>query len=232
MSEEEITQERHKAYSTLAQIGETAFEGLQIKRLNFQEKNFTSSKVVTTGCNLGVLTREKKIISRTERKGNGHSAESSVSFPHKLFQEFASALYLESIFKSDCAAYEKVMREVIIPNMLEYSYVLYFTSSRGQDLGHNIMSHVITQSSAIEKGTEFSVDVAFECQDPAAAASMVAERLLSDTRTLAIAPVHSAHTVSGYLYIMRHCQLPLVNCYFITHPFYKHIWSKLVSRYM
>ena len=143
LSDEEIAQERRKAYSTLAQIGETALEGLQIKRLNFQEKNFISSKVVTTGCNLGVLTREKKIISRTERKGNGHSAESSVSFPHKLFQEFASALYLESIFTSDHAAYDKVMREVIIPNMKEYRYVLYFTSSRGQDIGHNIMSLVI-----------------------------------------------------------------------------------------
>ena len=157
LSDEEIAQERRKAYSTLAQIGETAFEGLQIKRLNFQEKNFISSKVVTTGCNLGVLTREKKIISRTERKGNGHSAESSVSFPHKLFQEFASALYLESIFTSDHAAYDKVMREVIIPNMKEYRYVLYFTSSRGQDTGLDIMNHVIERSPSLNSLSDMHV---------------------------------------------------------------------------
>ena len=31
-------------------------------------------------------------------------------------------------------------------------------------------------------GAHFSIDVSFECHDPAEAAAMVAERLLSDTR--------------------------------------------------
>ena len=213
-SHEEISSERQSAYSTLAQIGKVAFEGLQINMLNFQEKHF-SSQDVAMGCKLGVLTTEKKIISRTERKGHGQPCESSVSFPHKLFQEFVSALYLASLFNSDHAEYNKLMKTIIIPNMEAYRYVLYFTSSRGQDIGLNIMSCVITQSTLRGDHLDFNVDVAFECHNPAAA-SMVAEMLMSNTRKLWIYVNHSAHTVSGYLYIMKHCPLPLVSYILIS----------------
>ena len=63
------------------------------------------------------------------------------------------------------------------------------------------MENVISQSSAIwNLGTNFSVDVAFECHDPEAAA-IISEKLLSSSRELEIHFRSSAHTVSGYLYI-------------------------------
>ena len=143
VSDKKIEQEQANATSVLVQIGKTALQGLQENKIHFQEDNFPNLADVEVGCSLGVLTKEKKITPRTEMQGNRHAAKISVYFPHKLFQEFVSALYLASLFNTDHAKYNKFMKEVITPNMEKYRYVLYFTSSTRQDIGLDIMKHVV-----------------------------------------------------------------------------------------
>ena len=195
-----VNDQQKKLNIFMLQIGKIALHGLMERNMIFREKDFPEPEVMEAGCRIGVLSQVKKSLTRRERRSNGDNGKHTVYFPHKLFQEFLASCYLASIFDSDREEYNKLMGQTIVTvriRMLEFRYVLYFTSSRGRDVGLDIVKCVINAKP--EEG--FAVDLAFECQDPAVA-RMVAERLLASKKELKIKSGMSPHTVSGYMFVL------------------------------
>ena len=196
--------ERRKVLGILEQIGEAAFKGLQENQMVLTEKYFDPASVIQTGCKVGVISQEKKLPSRTERRGNADTDEISVVFPHRLFQEYTASLFLANLYSSNRERYDLLSRE-IVANMYEYRYVLYFTSARGEDIGLDILTRLIREGYNTDR--DFLVDVAFECHKPAAA-KFVLKMLLSRERKVTISTYQSAHTVYGHLFVLQaYCQL-------------------------
>ena len=192
-----VSDQQKKVNTFMLQIGKIALHGLMERNMIFREKDFPEPEVMEAGCRIGVLSQVKKSLTRRERRSNGDNGKHTVYFPHKLFQEFLASCYLASIFNSNREEYNKLLEKTIIPQMLEFRYVLYFTSSRERDVGLNIVKRVISAW----PNKEFAIDLAFECQDPAAA-RMVAAGLLANKKELDIYSRMSPHTVSGYMFVL------------------------------
>ncbi|XP_072172326.1 LOW QUALITY PROTEIN: uncharacterized protein [Diadema setosum] len=138
-----------------------------------------------TCCSVGVLTTETDVIPRERRRdANFLSLVSSmVSFPHKLFQEYIAASYIENLFSNDRPQYDKVKSE-ILSRCQEFRYLLYFVSALGNELGLDIIQGLIDSAphfvmdytpeayrmaSDDHRYRDFCVDVAFECHTEEAA---------------------------------------------------------------
>ena len=158
---------RREVRNILTDIGEAAFKGLQESQMILNERYFTDPKIIATGCKFGVMTQEKKLPSRRERRGNGDMNELSVVFPHKLFQEFIAGLYLEKLYMRDRGKYDELMT-IVIRKYSEFKYLLYFTSARDEHIGLDLLARLIGGRNSRTDRT-FLVDVAFECHKPAAA---------------------------------------------------------------
>ena len=197
---------RREIRSILEDIGEAALKGLQENQMVLNEKYFHHASVIQTGCKLGVISQEKKIPSRKERRGNGDTDEISVVFPHKLFQEYTAGLFLAKLYSSNRERYD-LLSGKIVSNMYEYKYVLYFTSARGEDIGLDILARLIRPTEGYDIHPDFLIDVAFECHKPAAAKSLWT---VSSNRTVTISRHQSAHTVYGHLFMLDDCQLVIM----------------------
>ncbi|XP_030850905.1 uncharacterized protein LOC105447055 [Strongylocentrotus purpuratus] len=124
----------------LIHIGRIAFQGLLERRLVFAEEEFQSyPESIDVGCKVGVLTREKKILPRRDRRNTPNSVVQSVQFPHKLFQEYLSGMYLASLYQSNRNEYYRLIAN-IIKEAVEYRYLLYFTSAQQKEVGLDIIS--------------------------------------------------------------------------------------------
>ena len=199
---------RREVRSILADIGEAAFKGLQESQMFLNEKYFNHASIIQTGCKVGVISQEKKLPSRKERRGNGDRNEISVVFPHKLFQEYTAGLFLAKLYSSNRERYDLFCGE-IVSKRREYRYVLYFTSARGEDIGLDILTRLISMTigpGRYSREQDFLIDVAFECHKPATA-RLVWEKLLSSKWTVTISEYQSSHTVYGHLFILEDCQL-------------------------
>ena len=200
----------------LAQIAKVAFQGLLIKKMTVTEDDFHSNQVMETGCALGILTREYRGMPREEIKRKGEEAQYSVVFQHKLFQEYLAASHLASLSETNRDEFDDVMRNTIVPSVEEYKHLLYFASSKGKAVTMEIANHVkilVEQHSHLLHS--FVVDFTFESQQPEVALEVWTEQLARQ-KELELR-LESAHRVSGYMYIMKHC--PLVS--YILSLFYR-----------
>ncbi|XP_041463472.1 uncharacterized protein LOC121414380 [Lytechinus variegatus] len=196
--DEEWHVQRAEIFLHLSNIGCLAFQGLLERRLVFTEQEFKSwPGYVTIGCQVGVLTKQAPILQRRQRY-NKHPADSSVQFPHKLFQEYLSGMYLASLHNSDRSEYDKLVK-YIMNNIWEFKELLYFTSAQQKEVGLDIVSHLIASSDK-----DFIVDVAYESQDQTVAKAVADHLSTSSSNTLVIKKRMQAHTVSGNIFIMNH----------------------------
>ena len=212
-----VLDRRREVRNILVDIGEAAFKGLQESQMILNEKYFTDTNVIGTGCKFGVITQEKKLPSRREGRGNGDTNELSVVFPHKLFQEYIAGLYLEKLYMCDRRKYDELMTTVI-RNYREFKHLLYFTSARDEHIGLDLLALLIRRSQYrySSEDNDFLVDMAFECHKQAAA-KLVWEKLLSSNRTVTISRRQSAHTVYGHLFIMEDLDCQMVKYTFCIH---------------
>nr|XP_054753543.1 uncharacterized protein LOC129259267 [Lytechinus pictus] len=193
----------------LSNIGCLAFQGLMERRLVFTEQEFKSwPGCVTIGCQVGVLTKQAPILQRRSRMYHAHSADSSVQFPHKLFQEYLSGMYLASLHNSNRSEYDRLMKD-IIKKASEFRELLYFTSAQQKEVGLDIITRLKASTSTLSMGygrneSDYIVDVAYESQDQTVARA-VADRLSTlSSNTLKIREEMQAHTVSGHIFVMNH----------------------------
>ncbi|XP_041461715.1 uncharacterized protein LOC121413017, partial [Lytechinus variegatus] len=208
----EVDRERKMILCHLSNIGCLAWQGLNQRRLVFTEEEFqTWPGSVDTGCQVGVLTKQRQTLSRRERRHHSHSSVSSVQFPHKLFQEYLAGMYLTSLHNSNRSEYNRLMKD-IIGNASEFRELLYFTSAQKKEVGLDIVSHL----TAASRGTstwqmgygriddDFIADVAYESQDQTVAKAVADHLSTSSSKALVIGEKIPAHTVAGHIFIMNH----------------------------
>eukprot|EP00057_Strongylocentrotus_purpuratus_P011189 XP_011665663.1 PREDICTED: uncharacterized protein LOC105438949 [Strongylocentrotus purpuratus] len=191
----------------LIHIGRIAFQGLLERRLVFTEEEFQSyPESIDVGCKVGVLTREKKILPRRDRRNTPNSVVQSVQFPHKLFQEYLSGMYLASLYQSNRNEYYRLIAN-IIKEAVEYRYLLYFTLAQQKEVGLDIISRLIESKTKRTQGRiddDFIVDVAYESQDQEVTKAVADHLSTTSRKTLKITKEMQAHTVSGHTFIMNH----------------------------
>ena len=184
-------------------IGDIAFSGLLNRKLLFLENEFDSCHgAMEIACRVGVLTRQKEFAPRRDMAGMAHQVLSKVLFPHKLFQEFLSGLYLARLFDTSITEFEKLIHEIVIPQATEFRYLLYFTTSQSSAVGDAILSRLMELRTTQYIDTSFLVDVAFECYNEKVCKSL-GRSIFQEQKLLKIDEKIHAHTVSGYFFIME-----------------------------
>ena len=141
--EGELRENRSNIRHRLLQMGLIAFKGLLERRLVFTEEEFQSyPESIDVGCKVGVLTREKKVLPRRDRRTNPNSALQSVQFPHKLFQEYLSGMYLASLYNSNRNEYDGLVAKIITDSKrIPLPPVLHLGPAEGDRIGYRISSH-------------------------------------------------------------------------------------------
>nr|XP_054761489.1 NACHT, LRR and PYD domains-containing protein 10-like [Lytechinus pictus] len=217
--------ERQTIKLCLSQIGSVAFNGLFQRKMVFTVDDFSScTDALKICCRIGVLSREQKPVPRLERSMSASQAtQKIVFFPHKLFQEYIAALFLASLYRADLEVYRMSLSKVIGANVNEFRYLLYFTAAQVKEIGLEIvkmlqgsnqihpalMQDIVGYSpSVLPRGINdsFLVDVTFEAYDKDTAKA-VGQQIFAEKRMLEIDRNMSAHTVSGYLFIMEQHQV-------------------------
>ncbi|XP_063954775.1 uncharacterized protein LOC129258777 [Lytechinus pictus] len=197
--DEEWHVQRAEILLHLSKIGCLAFQGLMERRLVFTEQEFKSwPGCVNAGCQVGVLTKQAPIIQRRQQRYHAHPTDSSLQFPHKLFQEYLSGMYLASLHNSNRREYDRLMK-AIMNNIWEFKELLYFTSAQQKEVGLDIVSHPKASSEG-----DFIVDVAYESQDQTVCKAVADHLSTSSSNTFVINEWMKAHTVSGHIFIMNH----------------------------
>ena len=239
LSKEIFKNHRKCALDNLRQIGKIAYEGLLTKQLIFTKKEFTKSPdSMHIGCEIGVLSSEKGFKVQQAEKNPEHS---NVSFPHKLFQEYLSGLYLASIYDVDPAQFADILKDTILSNYKEFRYVLYFTAAHGKRLGN--AGKALMESLCTEvKDDAFIVDVAFEFHDDDAIAPVIElfnqkqeVKLYSDDAPGYI-DLSSKHTRSACMYTWAVCCRNLVNFdvlngFYIDYCCYRNVIYLLIDSF-
>ncbi|XP_072172325.1 uncharacterized protein [Diadema setosum] len=179
LQNQNVVEHLKKAHRAIQDISEIALNGLLDRNLSFPEEKFKDCRdAMETCCSVGVLTTETYVIPRERRRDVNFLSlvSSTVSFPHKLFQEYVAALYIQNLFANDRPQYDKVKSECLSRRQ-EFRYLLYFTSALENELGLDIIQGLIDSApreayrmeSDDRRCRDFCVDVAFECHTEEAA---------------------------------------------------------------
>eukprot|EP00057_Strongylocentrotus_purpuratus_P015398 XP_011669872.1 PREDICTED: uncharacterized protein LOC105440939 [Strongylocentrotus purpuratus] len=184
------------------QIGKIALSGVVNKKLVYVKNDFSSCKeAMETCCRVGVLSKENRLVPRRDRRKNTTLPVTvNVFFPHKLFQEYLAGMYLASLFESDHEQYETAISDVI-PRAKEFRYLLYFTASQSKNVAIDVTNRLINMRN-YSTDRHFLADIAFEAYDEDSA-RVLGQHLFAEQKSLEIDDKMSAHTVSGYLFIME-----------------------------
>ncbi|XP_030849721.1 protein NLRC5-like [Strongylocentrotus purpuratus] len=183
-----------------SQIGKIALYGIINRQLVYEKVDFSScEESMETCCKVGVLSHETRLVRRQDRHiKSTNLVKANVFFPHKLFQEYFAGMYLASLFESGHKQYEEAMNDVI-KRAEEFRYLLYFTASQKKSVATDVTSRLIKMGHLYR---HILVDVTFEAYD-GDAAKVVGQHLFAEEKSLKIDDGMSAHTVSGYLFIME-----------------------------
>eukprot|EP00057_Strongylocentrotus_purpuratus_P019625 XP_011674099.1 PREDICTED: uncharacterized protein LOC105443011 [Strongylocentrotus purpuratus] len=100
--------------------------------------------------------------------------------------------------------YEEAI-SVVIQRPREFHDILYFTASQTKNVAIDVTKRLIN-TTRISIDEHIIVDIAFEAYDEDAA-KLVGQQLFGKQKTLNIDDNMSAHTVSGYLFIMKEIQM-------------------------
>ena len=199
-----------KVNDHLMTISEIALRGLMENNLTFNEEHFKSCpEARETTLRVGILTEEKSIISRDRRHDPSQKRlETTITFPHKLFQEFMAGKYLASLIMSgDTDKYSTLIDQQVLPRKNELKHLLYFTASQNTDVGTDIITRLMMNSHneplthLNQKATDFIVDVAFECHDKEVG-SVVKANVLQPITKFTVTKEKSAHTLAGYMFLI------------------------------
>ena len=199
----DTTNKINQCDNSLRKIGQIALEGLLKKQLVFTRDTFTDCKEdMATGCEVGVLSSEKKLIQK-----KGQQREGKVSFPHKLFQEYLAGLYLSSLHGENPGEFGKLLKHKILKGYREFRYLLYFTAAHGTKNGGHAAKALISVLRSELEDEEFIMDVAFECHDEGSILPVVNSFTQRPTIKLTeqewmsdYTRLHNKHIRSGYMY--------------------------------
>ncbi|XP_030833888.1 uncharacterized protein LOC100888322 isoform X2 [Strongylocentrotus purpuratus] len=185
---------RSRIEKLMEPVAQVAFTGLQENILSFKEGDFEQcSDSIETACRVGVLSQEKKLSSIYD-KSNPY-LQSTIFFPHKLFQEYMAGAHLASLYELDPNEFNRLIEQVVLPRKEEFRYLLYFTVSRDKTVAHHVMKCMLQGGIQNTVEMDFFVDISFESQDLDTAA-LLRGRISS----LTIQPIMTAHTIAGCIF--------------------------------
>ena len=179
-------------------MGKLALSGLQKGQLEFEITAFHEcGKTVDLCCDVNILTKEKRI---PPEKQNGVKEHVTISFTHKLFQEYMAGLYFASLHQDSKDDFRKTLDTKLGPNYEEFRHLLYFTGANGKQTGNTGKTLLDTLCSKV-KNESFIIDVAFESHYIEALPSVI-DLLKEKTLVELIWSTHQndAHTWSAYEY--------------------------------
>ncbi|XP_072171948.1 uncharacterized protein [Diadema setosum] len=191
-----------EASGAIQDISKIALNGLFERKFSLPVEQFSDyHDAMETCCRVGVLTIEKDVITRERWRDINISSllTSTVSFPHKLFQEYIAGVCIEYLFDNDRAEYDKVKNK-LLSRPEEFRYVLYFASASRNELGLDIIEGLMEFSKRY-----FCVDVAFECHTEEAARTVGKswnKYILSSSST--------EHRVAGVAFMVRFNQVQVL----------------------
>ncbi|XP_030834380.1 NACHT, LRR and PYD domains-containing protein 3-like [Strongylocentrotus purpuratus] len=157
-------------------VAKVAFNGLQENTLIFREDDFEQcSDSLETAYRLGVLSQEKRLSSVYDK--SSPYLQSTIFFPHKLFQEYMAGGHLASLYDLDRNEFNRLIEQVVLPRKEEFRYLLYFTVSKDKTIANHVMKCMaqLQANFRTRQDKNFLVDVSFESQDLDTAA-LVRER--------------------------------------------------------
>ena len=191
----------------MQEISKIAFDGLENDQLSFSETSFTSCmEGLRTACEVGILTKERKMSRKQLRQMHKlPRLESTVSFPHKLFQEYIASIYLYQLYLEKSQDYEHLLDTVIIPKIEYFKYVIYFMGSINKDVSVDLLARFIPKCD-----TNFIVEVAFECHHDEAV-KLVQTQKLQKINSLELGRDMSRHVLAGYLFTIKELVRPSQN---------------------
>ncbi|XP_071511404.1 NACHT, LRR and PYD domains-containing protein 3-like [Diadema antillarum] len=195
-----------EADRAIQDISEIALTGLLQNNMIFQEDQFRECPdTLEICCRVGVLTIERDVINRGRRRNvNTQSLFlSTVSFPHKLFQEYIARVYIENMYTNNHADYSQ-LKNKLLAKFEQFRYLLYFISTLRNEIHLDIIEGLTKCAHQY-----FCVDVAFECHTDEAAKA-VGERW----DKYRMSPDMSEHTKSGVVF-MVHCN-QAVSCSLVS----------------
>ncbi|XP_071500916.1 NLR family CARD domain-containing protein 4-like [Diadema antillarum] len=200
-----------KADRAILDIGEIALDGLLKMSLSFPEERFNKCTSSMETCRkVGILTLERNVTRIRERRHRGVNfpsfVKSTVSFPHKLFQEYIAGVYIQALFEKDRSKYES-LKYKLLPRYEQFRYLLYFSSYATEELGLDIIDGLVQNGDQY-----FCVDVAFECH-----AVEAAKRVGKQWQEYALHSSQPSHTLSGMSFMVHFNQvqelkIDKVNC--------------------
>ncbi|XP_072176952.1 uncharacterized protein [Diadema setosum] len=195
LQKQDIVEKVKEASKAIQDVSEIALNGLLDRRFSFPEEQFRECwDAMQTCVMVGVLTTEKKVIGRERRQHANISSfvESTVLFPHKLFQEYTAGVYITNLFSKDRPKYD-LLKYKLLPRSQEFRYLLYFASALKKELGLHIIHGLI------KKGNQdLCIDVAFECHTEEATRAV--EKLRKE---YTLSPNSSEHTNLGVAFMVH-----------------------------
>ena len=191
---------RKHCKKSMKEIGKIAFHGLLSDKLVFPASTFKDCiESKNTACGIGVLS-SGTMLGQDEIEDEDQYA--FFAFPHKLFQEYLSGVYLSSLFFEDPDEFQKLVQTKVLPDYQKCRYLIYFTLAHSKD---QFQSGKALMKSVCDTVTdpEFIMDVAFECQEKAIISPAITfVDQLTEVRLWEDLQLVKTHTWSGYLYVL------------------------------
>ncbi|XP_071505966.1 NLR family CARD domain-containing protein 4-like [Diadema antillarum] len=103
-----------QAEGCLKSFAKDAMDSLLENKLVFGEEDLkTSQDDLETVCEIGVLTRKERFVSR--RKNNRRETKYLVEYriPHKLFQEYLAGMHLASLYEGDREQFQHLLIQLM-----------------------------------------------------------------------------------------------------------------------
>ncbi|XP_072176951.1 uncharacterized protein [Diadema setosum] len=195
LQKQDVVEKVREASKAIQDVSEIALNGLLDRHFSFPEEQFREcGDAMQTCVMVGVLTTEKKVIGRERRQraNTSYFVESTVLFPHKLFQEYTAGVYITNLFSKDRPKYDH-LKYKLLPRSQEFRYLLYFASALKKELGLDIIHGLIK-----EGNQDLCIDVAFECHTEEAISAV--EKLRKE---YTLSPNSSEHTNLGVAFMVH-----------------------------
>ena len=209
--------ESHKSFKEqcgemFIEIGKVALHGLLSKQFSFPKESFRDClEAMETGCGVGVLTAKTAVVPKPIKHVKSEKVDEhvTISFPHKLLQEYLAGCYLANLLKDDPAKFEELVETKILTNPEEFRYLLYFTASRkDNDVGKELLKLICSKV----KDENLIADVAFECHNKGSLTPVMEFFQRKSTLKLSLElSVRLRHTWTAYVYILSVCKSNLVS---------------------
>ncbi|XP_071505968.1 NACHT, LRR and PYD domains-containing protein 3-like, partial [Diadema antillarum] len=139
-SQKKKAEKSKQGRDSLQQFGKDALYCLLKNKLVFGEEDLTTRpNDLKTVCEIGVLTREERLVRRRENNRRRTEIVVEYQIPHKLFLEFLAGVHLAWLYGSNREEFNRI-NSVVMEEYESFEYLLYFTVAQNKEVGRNVIA--------------------------------------------------------------------------------------------